>query len=248
MARRSYFLPFIILLGCAVFMRRNDFAKGMDYYHKSDFLNASKYFDQYYQKHPASETTMYYLYDCYQKLNKTEPALAVLEQLRRLGSEDENVYLNLFYHYQKSARYQDLYHLLVELKPQLWPVVDKKYVLTRRLYAEILNGAFGDIGDRRDPIDFAIKSDFLEPLPDGRFYENDSITKGNLIIVLDKQLAPIYPSKFLSMAYISNHSFLYLPYMRLVCLGILDFDANLNPRENAPLSMATRAIANLKRR
>ncbi len=247
MTWRSCFLPlFIIILGCAVFMRRDDFEEGKDAYYKSNFVAAAKYFSAYYQKHPASEITMYYLYDCYQRLNETAQAFQVLEQLAQLGVEDQNVYLNLFSHYQESARYQDLYQLLVRLKPGFWPAVDKKHTLTRRLYAEILLGAFGNRADNKDPVGFALKGNFLEVLPDGQFYEDDAMTIGNLIIALDRLFEPIYPSKFYAMTNVPNHSFIYLPYMRLVGLGILNFDQTLDPDENAPISMAIQAINNLK--
>ncbi|GAG71968.1 unnamed protein product [marine sediment metagenome] len=247
MSGRHYFWAIVLLFtSCVSFFQRSEFKRGLDFYEKGDFLEASEYFNTYYVKHPESETTLYYLYDCYHKLNQPEKNFQVLQQFVKLGSKDENVYLNLFHYYQKNARYRDLYVLLTELKSPMQDKLDEYYGLTRGLYAEIVNGAFG-VKERSDPMVFAISHGFLPVFPDNKFYDDDTITQGNLIILLDQLVAPSYPKKFFNMKHISNRSFIYLPYMRLVDIGVLGFNPELNPVDYATISMVVTALENLKR-
>jgi len=247
MSRHYYFCTLILLFsGCIAVFHRNEFKRGIEFYNKGNFSEATAHFNVYYYKHPASETTLYYLYDCYQKLNQPEQGIQVLQALAKLGSNDENVYLNLFRYYHGHAQYDEMYQLMINLKPQVKQTLDKKYILNRRSFAEIISGGLGKAGNT-NPVLFAIKQGYLELMPDGKFYDNDPMTNANLIISLDRLVAPIYPKKFFPTKNISNHSFLYLPYVRLVELGILDFNPDLNPDGNATISMATSAIANLKK-
>lgn len=246
---RYYCWTLILLsLNCATFSpRRSEFEKGLEFYQQADFRQASKLFRSYYVKHPDSDTTLYYLYDCYRRLNQPEKEITILEQLAKTNSKDENVYLKLFYFYRKTARYKNLYKLLVHLTPPIKDIFDKHYALTKMLYAEIITGA-APKSEYSDPVVFTASNGYLPIFPDGKFYGNDTITNGNLIILLDRLIDPIYPQNFLGMKNLSDHSFLYLPYMRLIHLGIIEFDPELNPDEYASITMAVKAVANLKSR
>jgi tetratricopeptide (TPR) repeat protein len=247
MSYRHYLWILItIFFNCTLFFQKNEFEKGLRYYQEGDFRQASYYFSEYYSEHPESDTVLYYLYDCYNKLHQHEKKIAVLEQFAKRGSENENVYLNLFSFYQKNAQYHDLYELLAELHPVMRNMLDTRYVVTRRLYAEIVSGAFNITGSL-DPMVFATSHGYLPLFPDNKFYDDDTITQGNLIMLLDRLVAPLYPEKFYTMRYISNHSFLYLPYMRLVVLGVLEFNPELNPAENARISTVVTAFVHLKK-
>lgn len=244
---RYYFWTLIlILVNCATFSpRRSEFKKGLEFYQQANFLEATKLFRSYYVEHPSSDTTLYYLYDCYRRLNQPEQEIRILEQLVNINSKDENVYLKLFYYYRKTARYNNLYELLIHLAPPIKSILDEHYTLTRRLYAEIVTGA-AERSKSSDPVVFTVSKGYLPTCPDGKFYGNDTITNGNLIILLDRLIDPVYPQKFLVLKNISDHSFLYLPYMRLIHLGIIEFDPELNPGECASITMAAKAVANLK--
>lgn len=235
-------------LHCATILRRpSEFEKGLKLYQQAHFHEASVHFNTYYSKHPNSDTTLYYLYDCYKQLNQPEQSARVLEQLAKIGSKDEKVYLALFSYYHKTSRYRDLYRLLINLDAPVQDTLNEHHILTRRLYAEILCGA-QEKPVYTDPLVFVMSEGYIPPFPDGLSYENDTITIGNLIILLDKLVDPIYPKRFFRMKNISNRSFLYLPYMRLVELGIVELDPDLNPVENASIMMTVRALANLKKR
>ncbi len=246
---RYYFWTLIVLfIGCAtLFHRPSDFEKGLEFYQQSHFREAAKHFGSYYLKHPDSDTVLYYLYDCYRRLNNPERSVRVLEQLIIIGSTDENVYLNLVHHYRTSSRYKDLYKLLTSLTPPVEDKVNDYYGLTQRLYAEIISGATTE-SVHSDPMAFAVLEGYIPVCPDGKVYDTDTITNGNLIILLDRLVEPVYPQKFFRMENISNRSFLYLPYMRLVHLGIVEFDAALNPNAHALVTTAVKAVTNLKKR
>jgi tetratricopeptide (TPR) repeat protein len=244
--RHYLWIIITICFNCTLFFQRNEFEKGLHYYTEGNLTEASHYFSAYYSEHPESDTTLYYLYDCYNKLHQHEKKVAVLEQFAKLGSKNENVYLNLFHYYQKNAQYYALYKLLAGLQPLMRDKLDKHYVVTRKLYAEIVSGAF-NISGRSDPMVFAVSHGYLPLFPDNKFYDEDTITQGNLIMLLDRLVAPSYPEKFYTMRYISSHSFLYLPYMRLVDLGVLEFNSELNPADNAHISTVVLACAHLKK-
>jgi tetratricopeptide (TPR) repeat protein len=244
--RHYLWIILFIFFNCTLFFQKNEFEKGVRYYQEGNFSKAAHYFSEYYSEHPESDTTLYFLYDCYNKLQQHEKKIAVLEQFVKLRSENENVYLNLFRYYQTNGQYYSLYTLLAELQPVVRDTLDTHYVVTRRLYAELASGAFNITG-RSDPMVFATSHGYLPLFPDTKFYEDDTITQGNLIILLDRLVAPLYPNKFYTMRYISSHSFLYLPYMRLVDLGVLEFNPELNPNENARVSTVVTAFVHLKK-
>lgn len=245
--RYYYWTVIIILTSCAPFLRRpSAFEKGVEHYQQSSFQEAIHYFTDHYNTHPNDTTTLFYLQHCYRILGQHEQELAVLEKLAQLGIGNANVYLNLFHFYRKTSRHHDLYTMLVTLEPSAAEAIDQHYVLTRRLYAQLITGASRKTVS--DPIVYAASEGYMTIFPDGTFRDHDTITNGNLIVLLDRLIEPIYPKDFFTMKYISDHSFLYLPYMRLVNLGILSFDANIEPHANAATSVAAHAIGRLKQR
>lgn len=249
MSCRNYcWILILVSLHCATFLHRpSEFEKGLKLHQQAHFSEAAVHFNNYYVKHPDSDTTLYYLYDCYKQLSQPEQSARVLEQLVKIGSKDEKVYLALFSYYHKTARYRDLYRLLINLESPVQDTMDERHILTRRLYAEILCGA-QEKPVNTDPLVFVTSEGYIPPFPDGQSYENDPITVGNLIILLDRLVDPVYPKQFFKMKNISNRSFIYLPYMRLVELGIIELDPELIPEENASITMTIRAVANLKRK
>lgn len=247
MPGRYYYCTLILaFINCAPFFhRRSEFEKGLEFYQQLNFREAAKHFDSHYVKHPSSDTTLYYLYDCFKRLNQPGQEIKVLERFAEIGSKDKTVYLNLFYYYRKMSRYNDLYKLLINLEPSIKDIFNERCVLTRRLYGEILSGATKK-SVYSDPVIFAVSEGYIPVYPNGEFYADDTITNGNLIIILDRLVDPIYPHNFFKMKNISSSSFLYLPYMRLVQLGIIEYDPELNPDECASVIMAAKAVANLK--
>jgi len=249
MPSRHYFWTLVLLiLSCSTFFhRRSEFEKGLADYQAEYFLKAAKHFETYYAEHIESQTTLYYLYDCYKKLNQGTEVIHVLEQLVKIGSMDENVYLNLFQYYRTNLQYNDLYTLLNNLKPPVASIFNEKHALTRKLYAEIISGAT-DRSVYADPMVFAVSEKYLPLFPDSKFYDHDTLTNKNLVILFDKLVEPIYPKTFYTMKIVQTNSFIYLPYMRLVHLGIMDFNADLDPDAKALVTSAVKGIARLKNR
>jgi tetratricopeptide (TPR) repeat protein len=250
MSSRHYFWTLVLLvsLSCSTFFkRRSEFEKGLIEYQKDHYQQAAIHFDAYYNEHPESQTTLYYLYDCYKKLKNETKSVYVLEQLINIGSTDENAYLNLFHFYQRNKKYQEMFAFLNSLQPSINRVINEKHALTRRLYAEIVCGA-SERSIYADPMVFAISEKYLPLFPDSKFYDHDTLTNGNLIILFDRLVDPVYPEDFFNMKKIQNNSYLYLPYMRLVHLGIMPFNAELDPDEWAQLTSAVSGVAQLKKR
>ncbi len=164
-----------------------------------------------------------------------------------MGTTDKDVYLHLFYAYRKNARYRDLYTLLTTTDRMITDAVNQHFSLTRRLFAELVSGVSMKT-HYSDPITFVTSHGYMSYLPDGKFYGDDTITQGNLIILLDTFVKPVYPQNFFELKNITNRSFLYLPYMRLIDVGILALDPDLDPNEHAPISIAVEAIGQLKQR
>lgn len=250
MSSRHYFwtLALLISLSCSTFFkRRSEFEKGLIEYQKNQYQQAAIHFDAFYGEHPESQTTLYYLYDCHKKLKNEIKSVQVLEQLISIGSTDENAYLNLFLFYRRNKKYQEMFTFLNGLQPSLSHVINEKYALTRRLYAEIICGATKR-SIYADPMVFALSEKYLPLFPDSKFYDDDTLTNGNLIILFDRLVDPIYPKDFFAMNKIKNSSYLYIPYMRLVHLGIMPFNAELDPDEWAQLTSAAGGVAQLKKR
>jgi hypothetical protein len=248
MPRRYYYwIVVIIFVSCVPFFKRQSaFEKGVEYYQKSSYAEAVPYFLDHHQKYPADTTTLFYLQHCYRILGQSNEELVILEKLAQLGIGNTNVYLNLFHYYRNASRHDDMYAMLVTIKPTAARAIDERYVLTRGLLAELIAGA-----SRRsvsDPIVYAASQGYIAVFPDGTFRDHDTISNGQLIVLLDRLVEPVYPKDFYALKHISDHSFLYLPYMRLVNLNILPFDADIEPHAHAATTVAAHAIGQLKQR
>jgi hypothetical protein len=248
MPRRYYCrLLILIVVSCSVFTRRSDFEKGMLCYTQSQFADAARYFEIHYAKSPASDTVLYYLYNCYTQLDAPDRAVQVLERLVDLGSATTDVINILFTYYRTHAKYHDLYTLL-STGDLSYDDIPGHIHMTRRLYAELLFGAHTrSLSSKSDPVAFAISENLIPPFPNGEFYADDSLTYGHLIILLDRLVKPQYPAEFKSMKHVPNTSYLYLPYMRLVELGLIDYDPELQPAESVPVAYAVSCIERMKR-
>ena len=250
MPYRRYFWTLVLLipLSCSTFFkRRSDFEKGLIEYKEYRYHQAAIHFNAFYNEHPESQTTLYYLYDCYKKLNNETKSAQILEQLISIGSTDENAYLNLFLFYRRNEKFQEMFSLLCGLQPSVQLSLNKRHALTRRLFAEIICGA-SERSLYADPMVFAVTEKYLPLFPNSRFYDNDTLTNGNLIILLDRMVEPVYPENFFVMKKMQNNSYLYIPYMRLIDMGIMPFDAELDPDAWAELSWAVNGIAQMKNR
>jgi hypothetical protein len=188
------------------------------------------------------------LYNCYTQLNDQDRAVKVLMRLVDRGNATTDIVQILFNYYRAHARYKDLYVLLTTIDLPEHHSIYERVPLTRRLYAEILFGASAASTSASDPLVFAISENLIPACPDGDFYADDSITYGNLIVLLDRLVEPHYPSKFRNMSHLPNTSYLYLPYMRLIDLGLLDYDPELRPGDIAPVTFAVSSIERMKRK
>jgi len=246
---RRYYCRFLILIiiSCSVFTRRSDFEKGILCYTQSQFADAARYFEAHYASSPASDTVLYYLYNCYTQLNAQDQAVRVLERLVAMGSTTADIIHILFNYYRSHARYPDLYALL-STGDFSYDTLHGHIHMTRRLYAELLFGAHARWSRGSDPMAFAISENLIPACPNGEFYADDSLTYGHLIILLDRLVKPQYPSKFRTMTHLPNTSYLYLPYMRLVELGLMDYDPELQPEEGVPVTYAVSCIERMKRK
>jgi tetratricopeptide (TPR) repeat protein len=247
MPHRHYYQPLaaLLLFSCALFHKPTDLEKGIKFYRLGDFTRAARHFDTYVDRHPRSDSGLYLLYDCYRKLNLPEQEIPVLEGLARNRVENANVYLNLFEYYRRHGRYPELYNLLIAAPPSVRDTFDHKYPLTRRGFAEIACGAAGQL-PAGNPVTYALIRGYLNILPDGGAYPDDPVSTGNLIILLDRLVPPLYPKNFYPLKNMANRSFLYLPYMRLIELGVMDFDPALNPDRPAAAAATAATLGRLK--
>ncbi|UCC12859.1 MAG: tetratricopeptide repeat protein [candidate division WOR-3 bacterium] len=217
-------------------------------YRQSHYADAAHYFEAHYKTSPQSDTALYYLYNCYRQLSDQDRAIGVLTRLVDMGKATTDIVQILFDYYQSHARYKDLYILLTAINGLDRRGIYEHVPLTRRLYAEILLGASTVSSSASDPLVFAITKNLIPACPDGDFYPDDSLTYGNLIILLDRLVKPHYPSTFRSMNHVPNTSYLYLPYMRLIELGLLDYDPELRPGDYASVMFAVTCVQRLKRK
>lgn len=246
--RHIWTLALLISLSCSSFFKRpSEFEKGLAEYKEKRYQKATVHFNAFYSEHPESQTTLYYLYDCYKKLNDAKKSAQILEQLITIGSTDENAYLNLFLFYRRNKKYQEMFSLLDNLDPSINDILNKRHALTRRLYAEMICGAC-ERSIYADPMIFAVTEKYMPIFPDSKFYDLDTLTNGNLIVLFDRLVEPIYPENFFVMKKMQNNSYLYIPYMRLIDMGIMPFDAELDPDAWAELSWAVNGIAQMKNR
>ena len=235
----------LVLSGCGSLLQRTDnFEQGLNSYSDRKYDEAVKHFKAYHDKNPTHDSTLYYLFNCYKQLNKPDEQILVLEKLVSRGVDDDNVYLNLIYFYRKQGRYKDMFKALLRFSPLMGNYETTYWPLTREFFAELICGVVThDI--RSNPMIFCVSRGYLPLFPDGHQYENDTLSQANLIMLLDRLLEPTYPRNFHPMKHISTRSYLYLPYMRLVDSGILEFDPYLTPNEHAKVSMAIHALEKL---
>lgn len=239
----------ILALACCapLFDRKSDLERGMISYERGDYAGAARYFDAYYAGNPAADSVLYYLFSCYQHLDRIDDQIVVLERLAARNARDENIYLNLVHLYRTRDRHGALFDMLARLEPSIGSRVDRHLILTRRLYAELLCGAAA-AGRPADPLAFCVSRGYLPVAPDGQAFESDTVTMAQLIVLLDRLVAPVPPRDLYAAPNIPARSYLYLPYMRLVDLGILEFDAHVTPEHNASVLTAAHALARLKKR
>jgi tetratricopeptide (TPR) repeat protein len=216
-------------------------------YKDKQYNEAISLFEAHHTEHPDSDSALYYLFDCYRQLGRSEEQILTLAKLVKRGVGDENVYLNLIYYYRKHGRFNDLYQLLLNLPPATKDRVDKYSAVTRKLLAELICGAVTE-NIKTDPTIFTISRGYLPRFPDGQLYEDDTLTVANLIILLDRLVEPDYPRDLYPMKHISTKSYLYLPYMRLVHFGVMQFSPYVMPDQYAKLSTAIHALEILRER
>ncbi len=241
----SFSIFTVTLLSCTLLPRTNIYEKGIESYQKRDYEKATKYFTDFYKKSPSGDSTLFYLYNCYVKTGSTESGIRVLEELAKRKNPNEQIYHNLFNYYRQHNLYYKINHLLLNSPSSVLQKIDQNYPLTQRLCAELFTGTTTNTAIK-DPIIYAIKKGYLKPAPDGKLYETDTIKTGIFILLLDSFLPVNNPDSFYTLKNIRSDSYLYLPYMRLVASGIVNFDENINPEMNVPLSQAIQAINLLK--
>jgi len=242
---RCYYIwiALIFFLQCAsIFDRRNEFEKAVAYYQQSDIEKAIHYFKEYYAKNPFSDTTLYYLHDCYRQQGDINAQILVLERLTDLNTKDIHVYTVLLRYYFDNKEYDRFFETYRSAPVSIVPLLDARYTLTRELYAKLLLGATRTAKWQGDPMEFAVTKGFLHTVITDAYYQDDTMTIGNLIVALDRLLEPTYPKQFYPMSYISERSFLYLPYMRLVDMDILAYERDVDPNRITPLNIAVKAI------
>lgn len=250
MPRCYYFwiIPFFLLQCAAIFSRRNDFEKGVALYQKEKIDKAIVFFEKHYSTHPFSDTTLYYLHDCYRRQGDYNAQIQTLERLAKLNILDSQVYSILLDYYISKAMYDRFFDLYYSIPASLISVFDPRYVLTRSMYAKLLVGATRTNVLQNNPMQHVIARGYLPAGADGTYFEDDTLTIGNFIIALDNLFEPTYPKTFYPMSHIPERSFLYLPYMRLVDQGILDYQRDIDPGKIARLSMVVYAIHNMVER
>jgi tetratricopeptide (TPR) repeat protein len=249
MSCRDHFWTVIfVLCSCSPLLQRDsDFERGLRQYQEKQYAAAAEHFESYHRQHSDHDSTLYYLFDCYKKLDKPEEQMIILERLVDQNTLDVNVYLNLVYAYRKYGRYRELYPLLTHSPEALQEKSEKHLAFTRLFLAEIICGASRQ-EVTTDPLIYSISKGFLPLFPDGQLYADDTLTNANLIVLLDRLLEPEYPRNFFPMKNISTRSYLYLPYMRLVASDILMFEPYLNPASPARIFVAVRAIEAIRQR
>lgn len=249
MSCRHYFWAVILIFSsCASLLdRTNDFERGIELYKDKQYNEAISLFKAYHVEHPDSDSMLYYLFDCYRQLGRSDEQILTLEKLVKTGVDDENVYLNLIFYYRKHGRFNDLYELLLNIPATAREQVDKYSPVTRKLFSELICGAVAKKG-KTDPMIFSVSRGYLPRFPDGQLYEDDTLTMANLIILLDRLVEPVYPRNLHPMKHISTKSYLYLPYMRLVHFGVLQFNPYETPDQYAKTSTAIHALEALRER
>lgn len=245
MHRCLIFFSLFFSISCSLFPKQNFYQKGLRSYEKKEYEKAIKYFTEFYKKTPTGDSTLFFLYNCYIKIGDIQTGIKILEELAKRKNPNEQIYLNLFNYYYRHNLFYKINQMLLNAPQTVVQKFNLKILLTKRLCAELFTGAIS-FSKIDDPINFAIKKGLMKSAPDGKVYENDTIRVNQLILLLDSFVPPINPEISIRFKYIKVNSYLYLPYLRLVSLNILEPDENINPEAIAPLSMALHAITNLK--
>ncbi len=244
--RRCFWAIILIVAGCAsLFDRRSDFERGLELYRNRQFTEAVKYFVAHYGKFPDSDSTLVYLLDCYTKLHSEPGQISVMEKMASREMLDASAYAHLTRLYRDNRRFDDLHAMLARLGPPMSDELDKRLALDRTLLAELICGATRQ-SVQTDPMVWCISKGYLPVSPDGILYETDTLTTGNVIILLDRLVEPVYPRNFYPLQKITTRSYLYLPYMRLVEMGILNLDPYVAPDHKASVIDAARALGRMK--
>jgi tetratricopeptide (TPR) repeat protein len=245
--RRYSWIIVLLCTACAsLFHHRSAFEQGLEAYKKGSFTLAAEHFEKYFAEHPTSDTALYYLYDCYKRSEDGSRSVQVLERLVHLEANDVAVYLNLINYYKTHSLCKALFNILTDLPPQFTTTVDSRWLVTRELLATVICGA-STKKIYSDPLVFTITEGYMPLFPNGKFYDNDTLTNGQLVVLFDRLLEPAYPGEFRKMDYVTSKSFLYLPYMRLVNRSIIEFDKTFDPSKYSTISYVVKAVSNLKK-
>lgn len=249
MPRRHYHRPLILLaafaLHCFSFHRPSEFEKGLKRYQRGDYPRAADHFHAYWEKHPNTDTVLYYLQDCYYRLGQHESWLGVLDQLACLQVDDINVYLPLIGQDRQQGRWSRIIERLCALPPSAAREFNRRFALTRRFYAELACGAGGQ-ENTGNPLVTALTKGYLNLMPDGHVYADDTLTLGHLIMLLDRFLPAEPPRRCPPLQTLKPDSYLYFPYLRLVERGIIEFDPALAPDRLANPVECAQALRRLK--
>lgn len=249
MPRRHYYRALILLavffLHCFPFHRPSEFEKGLKRYQRGDYPRAAGYFHAYWKKHPNTDTVLYYLQDCYFRLGQNESWLGALDQLARLQVDDINVYLPLIARDRQQGRWSRIIERLCTLPPTATREFNRRFALTRRFYAELACGVSG-LENTGNPLVTALTKGYLNLLPDGHAYADDTLTLGQLIMLLDRFLPAEPPRSLPPLQTLKSDSYLYFPYLRLVERGIIEFEPALVPDRPASPVECAQALRRLK--
>ncbi len=230
---------------CSIFSKKNFYQKGITHYENKDYEKAIKYFSAFYKKSPSGDSTLFFLYNCYIKIGDIQAGIEILEELAKRKNPSAQIYSNLFNYYHMNRLFYKINQMILNAPQSVVQQLDQKYPLTRRRFAELLVGAISS-SKIDDPVNLVVRKKLLKSAPDGKFYDNDTIKVNQLILLLDSFVAPVNPEFHIYFKHIKVDSYLYLPYLRLISHEILERNDDINPDTVATLSMALRAITNLK--
>ncbi len=241
----KYSILMAIALSCALFPKSSSYIKGVENYQKNEYRKAIKYFTEFYKKSPSGDSTLMYLYNCYYKIGDIETSIKILEELARRKNPSEQIYISLFNYYRQHGLFYKVNQLILNMPLSVARKFDQRYLLTRRLCAEIIAGAITET-EVKNPISYIMGKKLMNASPDGKFYEHDTLKVGTLILVLDSFLPAVIPEQIYVSKHIRANSYLLLPYSRLVSAGIISPEENIDPQMNASLTQTVRAICVIK--
>uniref|UniRef100_A0A7V3VUV0 Tetratricopeptide repeat protein n=1 Tax=candidate division WOR-3 bacterium TaxID=2052148 RepID=A0A7V3VUV0_UNCW3 len=202
---------------------------------------AIRYFTEFYKSSPSGDSTLFFLYIAYIKTGNIQKGINILEELARRKNPNPGIYLNLIKYYRENHLYYKVNDLINNTPPSVIKHIDRNLPLTKRLFTELLIGAC-TTNPVSEPLVFALKKGFIKPSPDGKFYGDDTIKFNYLIPALDDLIPTVNPANHIPLKNITRDSYLYLPIQRLIALGIIAPDEDINPEDYVPVSFALRAI------